>query len=148
MRTVFLAICCFIVLPLQVAAAQTSALKSFAYQSDNCINNFLYFSNNWQINASNPPGAGSFLTGNFWVRAISLAYFNNGGTNDWAVVGHSGPNGDWITPPAIAGRDTVTIVYPADTAPKFTAGEYFDVHTGSCSGGEWGFVTIWYVPAS
>jgi hypothetical protein len=126
------------------AQAQTQALKSFAYASTGCSGGLMYFGSNWAMGAQwAQPGSGTFPSGDFWIRAVSLTYFGSG--NDWAIVGHSGPNGDWVTPPALPGH-TIKIVYPPDASPLFTAGEYFDVHS-SCSSGADALVAIWYVPA-
>jgi hypothetical protein len=81
------------------------------------------------------------------VRAVAVSHDVHGDVADsYAVVGHSGPNGDQISP-LMVGRGTQTISYPEDAAPLFTAGEYFDLHSRCMAGEHWTTVQIWYVPA-
>lgn len=51
-------------------------------------------------------------------------------------------NGDWISPAVLTGK-TKVIVYPADAAPLFMAGEYLDVHS-TCTPGERVLVAVWH----
>lgn len=131
-------------LAASMAVAQTTPLKSFAYASSGCSSGLLTFSGTYQM-TSVPAGAGQLPAGNFWIRAISLTFLSSLSA-EWSIVGHSGSNGDWVTPPTLS-NSTASIVYPADAAPLFTVGDYLDVHVLSCSYGENALVSVWYVPA-
>ena len=141
-RSIFLGI--FLSVAASTALAQTQALKSFAYASASCSDGLFYFNGNFELNSGNTPGSGQFPIGNFYLRRVALTVIG-GSSNDWAVVGHSGSNGDWVSGAVIGGHDSI-ITYDQDAAPLFTAGEYFDVHA-SCGSGQWVFVAFWYVPA-
>lgn len=91
------------------------------------------------------PGAGPWPAGNFSIRYVCISHYVNGVTaNAYAVVGHSGPNGDWISP-MIQGSTQQCIVYPYETPVQFTVGEYLDVHT-SCQTGSnhWVAMSVGY----
>jgi hypothetical protein len=97
------------------------------------------------------PGAGAFPDDRFYLRAVGLTFLPNGGSKppsgDWALVGHSGSNGDWVTPAVPLGQ-TLYITFPADAAPLFdvAAQEFFDVHVNACKDTQ-AMVVFWYVPA-
>ena len=136
----------------QSSFAQTQALKSFAYASSGCTSTpspLLTFNGtaNWQMGVGSGmagPGAGVFPTGNFYVRAVSITVVGGASTN-WALIGHSGPNGDWTTGAVPPGQNK-KINFPADAAPLYTAGEYFDAHVSACDGISI-LVSFWWVPA-
>jgi hypothetical protein len=94
------------------------------------------------------PGAGKFPSGSFYLRRVSITHIVDGeaGAGAYAVIGHSGPNGDWVSP-MIVGNGQAEIAYDADAAPLFTPGEYFDFHTNCARGSHWGSAAFWYVPA-
>lgn len=131
------------------AVAQTAPapLKTFAYGSTSCAGQMLYFGSSWQINFANRPGAGQFPLGNFWLRLVTVTVMGGTPNVDWVVIGHSGPNGDWVSSAVLSGHSMV-FSYPADAAPLFTAGEYFDAHTSSCNGGLNALISFGWVPAS
>ena len=91
------------------------------------------------------PGAGRFPEGNFYLRRVAIA-----------VVGHCGPNGDWVSP-MVVGTGHAEISFDADAAPLFAAGEYFDLHASCAATGRWHWpgrfpthwasAAFWYVPA-
>lgn len=117
-------------------------LKSFAYSSTGCSNGLMTFGSDWRMGPGwAAPGSGVLPTTNFWIRAISITLLG-GSSTDWAIVGHSGPNGDWITAPAVNGT-TEPIIYPEDAMPYFTLGEYLDVHAPANAGNA--LVNVWYV---
>lgn len=129
----FLLFCSLII--ASAAFAQTP-LKSFSYESDGCSNGLmLFYGQNYMIQPGNPPGAGDFPQGAFWIRNVSLTFTSNDNT-ETAVVGHSGPNGDLLSPFVIANQ-WGSISYPSDGAPLFSPGEYLDVHVNSnCNNNE------------
>jgi hypothetical protein len=144
----------FFFLSLSLACAQSQPLKSFAYASQGCTTTggapVLQFTSGgaWQMGLGSgmaPAGAGVFPAGNFYVRAIGITV-NAGSNTNWVLVGHSGPNGDWMNSPVLPGK-TVWLRYPSDAAPLFTAGEYFDAHVASCDGIIAAFISFWTVPA-
>lgn len=96
-----------------------------------------------------PPGSGVFPGGAFTIRKVFIAHVLNAGsgivTDAYAVVGHSGPNGDWVTPMIIGPNAMGENSYPADAPVKFDAGEYLDVHAG-CNGNASHSVkvAVWY----
>ena len=138
--------------------AQSQALKSFAYVSSGCTTSpatLLVFdgAGHWKMGSGTDmaaPGAGSFPSGNFFVREVSLKVLS-GSASTWVIIGHSGANGDWITGASTIGDPAQSIVFPSDAAPLFMAGasplEYFDVHTSSCDGSISVAVKISTVPA-
>lgn len=151
MKSVLKFIVALAVIALAVSShAQTAPtpLKSFAYASTGCSNGFLTFgTGSFQMGLGAgmaQPGSFYFPTGNFYIRKVSLTLIGGGATN-WAIVGHSGPNGDWITKPAITGHDSL-MDYDIDAAPLFTAGEFLDVHISFCDGVS-GLVAVWWEPA-
>lgn len=130
-------------------------LKSFSYMSQTVTcdggDQLLPFDKkgDWKMAPGYaPPGAGEFPSGNFFVRVVTLSHTIDGKVADsYAVVGHSGPNGDHISP-WMVGPGTQMIAYPEDAAPLFTAGEYFDLHSRCMSGIHWATMQIWYVPTT
>ncbi|MGC2032945.1 MAG: hypothetical protein WA642_23215, partial [Steroidobacteraceae bacterium] len=136
-----------------VAAQSVTPMKSFAYASGGCTNTpaaLLTFggSGAWQMGLGSgmaAPGSGTFPTGDFYVREISLSVIG-GSPGNWAVIGHSGPNGDWVTG-AVQPGQTKTFRFFQDAAPLFTAGEYFDAHIASCVSGMSILVVFSWVPA-
>jgi hypothetical protein len=141
------------VLPATTSRAEPQVLRSFSYLSEGCTsvngNLLLTFGKDgrWQMGGrpeQASPGAGSFPNGNFYIRAAQL-FVMGGKPGDWAYLGHSGPNGDVIAGASFSGQNNPPIVYPADAAPLFIAGEYLDVHPNTREISAW--VTIWYTPA-
>ena len=136
------------------AYAETIPLKSFSYQSlvVSCDgkDQLLPFNTkgDWKMAPGFAvPGAGEFPDGKFYLRQVSITHSIGGqaGDGSYAVVGHSGPNGDWVSP-MIVGSGQAEISYPQDAAPLFTPGEYFDLHTNCARGNHWGSASFWYVP--
>ena len=136
--------------------AKTVPLKSFSYMSIpiecNGKDQLLPFDaeGHWKMAPDQAkPGAGEFPSGNFYLRKVSLSHSIEGeaGLGSYAVVGHSGPNGDWVSP-MIVGTGHAEISFDPDAAPLFTSGEYFDLHTSCASGRHWGSASFWYVPAN
>ncbi len=149
---------CLLALLLSLTAqakAQTQPLKSFAYASIGCTAvsgaPLLVFgpNNQWKMGPGYAPsGAGPLPSINFWIRSISVTFFNDGAVpQEWAIVGHSGPGGDWVSPAVVANYGAVTKDYPSDAAPLFTLGEYLDFHVFTCDHGERVVISVWYVPA-
>lgn len=148
------------------AETKTVTLKSFGYQSlmIRCDgkDQLLPFDakRNWKMAPGfAAPGAGKFPEGNFYLRRVAISHKIEGdaGGQSYAVIGHSGPNGDWVSP-MLAGSGHAEISFDVDAAPLFTAGEYFDLHA-SCSPAawwhwpgryptHWGSAAFWYVPVS
>jgi hypothetical protein len=147
------------------AESNSIPLKSFGYQSltISCDgkDQLLPFdtNRNWKMAPGfAAPGAGKFPEGNFYLRrvAISHAIFGDTGGLSYAVIGHSGPNGDWVSP-MVVGNGHAEMSFDADAAPLFTAGEYFDLHAGCAPAGRWHWpgrhpshwatASFWYVPA-
>ncbi len=147
------------------AQSNTVPLKSFGYQSliISCDgkDQLLPFdaSRNWKMGREfAEPGAGKFPEGNFYLRRVAISHAIQGDTGglSYAVVGHSGPNGDWVSP-LVVGTGHAEISFDADAAPLFTAGEYFDLHASCASAGRWHWpgrfpthwasASFWYVPA-
>jgi hypothetical protein len=135
--------------------AGTLTLKSFAYQSIivPCTGNdqLLPFNakGDWKMAPGfATPGAGKFPSGSFYLRRVSVTHSIDGipGGGSYAVIGHSGPNGDWVSP-MIVGTGQAGISYDADAAPLFTPDEYFDLHTNCAHGSHWASASFWYVPA-
>lgn len=128
-------IMCVLMLYSFGAFAQTP-LKSFSYESDGCSNGLmLFYGQNYMLQPGNPPGAGEFPTGAFWIRNVSLTFTSDDKT-ETAVVGHWGPNGDLLSPFVIANQ-WGSISYPSDGVPLFSPGEYLDVHVNSnCNNNE------------
>lgn len=98
----------------------------------------------WKLTPLITPGSGSWPATDFWIRGISLTYLCAPPRN-WAIVGHGGSNGDWITPPVLGGESRL-VQYPEDACPLFTLEtDYLDVHVDNlpniCA-----MVAIWYVP--
>lgn len=83
-------------------------------------------------------GAGRNIT----VRKVCVAHYGTF-TNGYAVVGHSGPNGDHVSPYLI-GKGQACMEFPADAPVVVTGGEYFDVHAGCESGSHAVTLQIWY----
>lgn len=114
----------------------TEIVKTFAVASTGNLNGLATWDTAGQcfkIDSTIGPAsglAGLFPTGNAWIRSISLTVFG-GNAGDWAIVGHSGPNGDWVTPPVVAGaagHAEKMVTFDGDAAFFFAAGEYLDVH--------------------
>lgn len=148
------------------AQSNTIPLKSFGYQSLAVAcdgkDQLLPFdpARNWKMAPGFAlPAAGKFPVGNFYLRRVAITHAIAGDTGglSYAVIGHSGPNGDWVSPP-IVGTGHAEMSFDADAAPLFTAGEYFDLHTSCAPAGRWhwpgrhpihwGSASFWYVPAS
>lgn len=147
------------------AQNNTIALKSFGYQSlivpCDGKDQLLPFDSdrNWKMAPGfAAPGAAKFPEGNFYLRrvAISHAIQDDTGGMSYAVIGHSGPNGDWVSP-MIVGTGHAEISFDADAAPLFSVGEYFDLHANCAPAGRWHWparhpmhrasASFWYVPA-
>jgi hypothetical protein len=137
---------------VQSAMAQSQPLKSFSYMSQRCTDvdgaPLLTFSKDgkWRMGLGAdmaPPGAGIFPTGNFNLRRVGLTVMG-GSVDDWALIGHSGPNGDWVSLAVPSGKSE-WMDFPSDASPLFSAGEYFDAHVSNCNGTHV-LVSFWYVP--
>jgi hypothetical protein len=129
----------------------SQALKSFAYATNGNSSGFLLFGSTggWQMGLGTgmvAPGSGSFPSGDFYVRAIAVTV-PSGTAGNWALIGHSGPNGDWVTPPVLVGH-TEWFKYPDDAAPLFTAGEYFDCHIATNDNSISALIAFWYTTSS
>ena len=96
-----------------------------------------------------PPGSGVFPGGAFTIRKVFIAHVVNTSsgsvTDAYAVAGHSGMNGDWVTPMIIGANAMGENSYPADAPVKFAVGEYLDIHAG-CTGAATHSVkmAVWY----
>ncbi len=147
------------------AQSNSAPLKSFGYQSlpipCDGKDQLLPFdaSRNWKMAPGfAAPGAGAFPEGSFYLRrvAISHAILGDTGGLSYAVIGHSGPNGDWVSP-MVVGTGHAEISFDADAAPLFIAGEYLDLHAACAPAARWhwpgrrpthwGSASFWYVPA-
>jgi hypothetical protein len=147
------------------AKSDTVLLKSFGYQSLTVpcdgTDQLLRFGKNqeWKMAPGFAvPGAGEFPEGNFYLRHVAISHEILGDTGglSYAVIGHSGPNGDWVSP-MVVGTGQAEISFGADAAPLFTAGEYFDLHASCAPAGRWHWpgrhpmhwasASFWYVPA-
>jgi len=93
------------------------------------------------------PDSGHFPPGQFFIRKIFVAHIITGGpvTGAYAVVGHSGPNGDWVSPMVIGPNAVGKNSFPADAPVIFAPGEYLDIHAG-CTGPatQSAVIAIWY----
>jgi hypothetical protein len=127
-------------------------LRSFSYRSQTVYGNgtdqLMPFDDNghWQMAYGfAAPGAGKFPQGSFWVRKVAITHWLQRPTqNSYAVVGHSGENGDWVSPMIVGCGQAVTSYDGA--APLFTPGEYFDVHACCHKGKHWVAVCFWWIP--
>lgn len=93
-----------------------------------------------------PPGAGPWPAGyNLLVRKVCVSHGGTFADSDgYAVVGHSGPNGDHVSP-WLLGKGTICLSYDWDSPVVVTGGEYFDVHAGCSSGTHYVVLQLWYV---
>lgn len=92
-----------------------------------------------------PPNAGVWPAGyNLTVRKVCLMHGGSFTGPSYAVVGHSGPNGDLVTPWVGRSGDSQCMSYEKDAAIVVTGGEYFDVHAGCASGSHFVVMQIWY----
>lgn len=151
-------------LPAQ-AENDTIPLKSFSYQSltVSCDgkDQLLPFgaNGNWKMAPESAlAAAGKFPESNFYLRRVAISHTiqQDTGGSSYAVIGHSGPNGDWVSP-MVVGTGHAEISFDADAAPLFTAGEYFDLHASCAPPGRWHWpgrfpthwasAAFWYVPA-
>ncbi len=90
------------------------------------------------------PGSGVFPTAPFVIRHVNVTHWiDHADAYSYAVVGHSGPNGDHVSP-FLVGAGSIGISYSGDAAPVFAEGDYLDVHA-SCGGRKHRVaVQIWY----
>jgi hypothetical protein len=147
------------------AQSNTIALKSFGYQSltvscDGKDQLLAFDTNrNWKMAPGFAlPGAGKFPEGNFYLRRVAISHAIEGDTGSlsYAVIGHFGPNGDWVSP-MVVGTGHAELSFDADAAPLFTVGKYFDLHASCAPAGRWHWpgrrpvhwasAAFWYVPA-
>lgn len=85
-----------------------------------------------------------FPTGSFSIRRVCVAHWISGNQTDaYAMAGHSGPNGDLVSPPVV-GTGKECAEYPADAPVVFTAGDYLDVHAGCLGDSHWIVLLVWY----
>jgi hypothetical protein len=133
----------------------TQPLLTFAYASSGELlvggAPMLNFYTDWRMapeHALPPDGDHPFPSVNFYVRKIGLTVLG-GQPGNWVLIGHSGPNGDWMNTPCPSGQ-TMYLNFDADAAPLFTqgVGEYFDAHIGFLDPTLSLLVGFWYVPAS
>jgi hypothetical protein len=161
----------YLVLPIlavfspALAETKTIPLKSFGYRSLTVPcdgkDQLLPFDlkRDWKMAPGfAAPGAGKFPEGNFYLRRVSISHAIEGDTggSSYAVIGHSGPNGDWVSP-MVVGTGHAELSFDADTAPLFTVGEYFDLHASCAPAGRWHWpgrhpthwasASFWYMPA-
>lgn len=98
--------------------------------------------NHWETQNAHP-GAGQWPDGySTTIRKVCLSHVGNFQAG-YAVVGHSGPNGDHVTP-FVIGIGTLCMNYEADAPVVVTGGEYFDVHAGCSSGSHAIILQLWY----
>lgn len=90
------------------------------------------------------PGAGVLPRGDFLIRKVCVGHWIAGSQDDsYIVVGHSGVNGDHISP-MFAGSQTICMDFPNDAPVKFAAGEYLDIHSACTQGTHWATLQIWF----
>ena len=110
------------------AESNSIPLKSFGYQSltISCDgkDQLLPFdtNRNWKMAPGFAvPGAGKFPQGNFYLRRVAISHAIFGDTGglsyavSYAVIGHSGPNGDWVTP-MVVGSGHAEMSFDADAS--------------------------------
>jgi hypothetical protein len=146
-----------LILTTVASAAETVPLKSFSYRTElvACAglnkDQLMPFAprGDWKMAPGfADPGAGTFPSGKFFLRRVTVTHVITGtaGPLAYAMVGHSGPNGDWISPMIVGNEQSAIISYDADAAPLVTPGEYFDIHASCESGTHWATASFWYVP--
>lgn len=97
---------------------------------------------NWHTQSA-PSGAGPYPAGyNITVRKVCVTHFTSD-PNAYAVVGHSGPNGDHVSP-VVIGNGTQCMSYEKDAPVVVIGGEYFDVHAACNSGSHSAILQLWY----
>jgi hypothetical protein len=96
------------------------------------------------IPSSMPEFAPKQVPLNFKIRIACISHSIRGDPSfSWALIGHSGPNGDH-TSPVVHGTGVQCLSFPADAPVVFTHGEYLDVHAGCVRGTHWVMMQIWY----
>lgn len=144
-----LAILVLFVLFATQSEAQVTPLKSFGYMTADvpCTSHDQLMPLDAAGNNKAPPalpGSGDFPAGLFYVRQVCVSHTIQGGPSDYsyAVVGHSGPNGDLISP-LLPGTGSTCIAF--NTAPVvFSPGEYIDLHAKCVRGTHWATLQIWF----
>lgn len=98
---------------------------------------------NWHTQTATP-GAGQWPAGqNLTARKVCVTHKGQFSGDSYAVVGHSGPNGDHVSPYVI-GVGTQCMSYEKDAPVVVTGGEYFDVHAACQSGSHSVVLQLWY----
>lgn len=147
MRTIL----CGLLLLFSLSASAQVPMKSAAWQSPTVACGTGHpsadvmpfdWSGNW--NTQNVlPGAGKWPAGqSLSVRRVCVAHLGDF-TGGYAVGGHSGPNGDHVTP-YVPGMNSRCMYYEHEAPVVVTGGEYFDVHADCSSGMHYVVLTIWY----
>lgn len=131
-------------------------IRSFSYLSYSCgPNGFMAFgtrASDWKLSPypsiGAQPGAGSWPTEPIWIFHSSITLLSPDATN-WAIIGHSGTNGDWTSDPATPGRGAISRDFPVTHPVYFDpVSDYLDVHVARCSDGTWVILNFEYVPAA
>jgi len=129
----------------------TQPLLSFAYVSSGIVTvggaPLFKFdaSGNWKMAPGfAAPGSGAFPSGNFWVRKVGITVTGSSGA--WAIIGHSGANGDWTSEAVLSGNSK-DVDFFEDAAPLFTAGDYFDCHPSVNDPSMVVDLAFWWTPA-
>lgn len=104
---------------------------------------WLHASGAWHTQGA-APGAGDWPAGqNLTVRKICVTHLGPFSGHSYAVSGHSGPNGDHVSP-YVVGQGTQCMSYEKDAPIVVTGGEYFDVHASCQSGSHSVVLQLWY----
>jgi hypothetical protein len=116
----------------------TDILKSFAIVSTGISGGLALWdgsTTNFKLTNAIAMGAGQFPAGNAWIRGASVTLMG-GASGDWAIIGHSGANGDWVTSRAVTNGTVgqASNIFDDAAAYYFTNGEYFDVHMSGTTG--------------
>ena len=138
-----LALPVFAQVPLKSAAWQGPEVPcgTYAYSPD-----LMPLSPSWEWETQNAkPGAGVWPVGyNLTVRKVCLTHAGSFTGPSYAVVGHSGPNGDHVSPYLVNQSGSVCMSYEKDAAVVVTGGEYFDIHAGCSVGSHHVILQLWY----
>lgn len=150
----------FVAAALAIAAVQAAAqtpLKSATWRGPDVACGYqipgrsddvmpLDNANHWETQNA-PPGAGVWPAGySVTVRKVCVTHGGSFSAPSYAVVGHSGPNGDHVSPyvnvPWTGGTECMS--YEKDAPVVVTGGEYFDVHANCASGTHHVILQLWY----
>jgi hypothetical protein len=137
-----------VLLCVSTQALGQTPLKSFAFKSAPVAcsgNDQLMPLTQYKEEKAPPaqPGAGDWPTGVFYIRIACITHYVQGSQiHSFAVVGHSGPNGDHTTPLLIGNGTLCSPVF--DPPIIFTPGEYLDLHAGCTGEWHWASMQVWY----